>query len=291
MKRQQEVSHEVDIKIRLRYSPEQNQKEFAREQEKYKTEIEKIIEAYVKWIDDKDFYYNRMPNTEELKREKNAIKNIIKYIDKRMNPERFFEDGPDDTALCGKFLVKMDDKGFSDEDYIDMVCLLSALQWLIRKEAEICPVLSSSDEKTGLSDDDNTEKVENEDTVMLRKFLENLKPHLTRGVEYRLLFIVKDICHNELVKPYAVTVQKFSEKIAPILDKKPRSLNTQICNAGKLLKIKETCNYHKIKTLTKKQINTVPFEQEKELKLWEEQYKLVKSLMPEECLVKDSANS
>ena len=278
----EEEHDEVDIRIRLRYSPKQNQEAFSRKQEKLKTKIEEIKEEYIKWIDDIDFYDNRMPNAEEIEREKSAIKDIIKYIDKRMDPERFFKNGPDDTELCGRFIIKMERDGYLDEDITDMVCLLSTLQWLMRKEAEICPRLALSDEKTDLSDEDNTKIEEDEDTAILRKFLKNLEPHLTRGVEYRLLFIVKDICHNELVKPYAVTVQKFSEKIAPILNRNPKSLNSQICKAGKLLKIKDTCNYHKIATLTEEQIDTIPFEQKKELTLWEEQYKIVKSLMAKE---------
>lgn len=288
---QYEESNEVDIKIRLRYSPEQNQEEFSRKQEKFKTKIEEIKEEYIKWIDDIDFYDNRTPNAEELEREKNAIKDIIKYIDERMDPERFFENGPDDTELCGKFIIKMDKDEYLYEDIIDMICLLSALQWLMRKEAEICSRLSSSDEKNDSSDTTSsiTEVEEDEETAILRIFLENLKPHFKRGVTYRLLFIAKDICHSELVKPYAITIQKFSEKIAPILDKKPKSLNAQICKAGGLLKIEGTCNYHRIATLTEKQINTVPFEQEKELELWKKQYKLVKSLMPSEMLAKASA--
>ena len=292
MRIQYEESNEVDIKIRFRYSPKQNQEEFLRKQEKYKTKIEEIKEEYIKWIDDIDFYENRTPNAEELEREKNAIKDIIKYIDERMDPERFFENGPDDTELCGKFLTKMDEKGFLDEDIEDMVCLLSALQWLMRKEAEICSRLSSSDEKNDSSDTTSslTEVEEDEETAMLRKFLENLKPHFKRGVTYRLLFIAKDLCHSELVKPYAITIQKFSEKIAPMLDKKPKSLNTQICKAGELLKIEGTCNYRRIATLTKEQINMPSSTQQSdEYELWKKQYELVKSLMPSEMLAKASA--
>ena len=284
---QYEKSNEVDIKIRLRYSPKQNQEEFSRKQKKFKREIEEIKEEYIKWIYDIDYYDSRTPNAEELEREKSAIKDIIKYIDKRMDPERFFKNGPDDTELCGRFIIKMERDGYSDEDIIDMVCLLSALQWLMRKEAEICSGLSSSDEKNDSSDTTSsiTEVEEDEETAMLQKFLEKLKPHFKRGVTYRLLFIAKDICHSELVKPYAITIQKFSEKIAPMLDKKPKSLNTQICKAGELLKIEGTCNYRRIATLTKEQINMPSgTQQSDEYELLKKQYELVKSLMPSEIL-------
>ena len=245
--------------------------------EKRKEEIEK---AYIEWYDDILFYNERIPNDAEFLNEINSIKEILRFIDSKMDPDRFYKNGPDDTALCKIYLKRMKDKLW-DEDIEDIKCLFFALQWLLRKQSEEYPI-SLTDENAA------TERVaveEDEETAMLRKFLEKLKPHFKRGVTYRLLFIAKDICHSELVKPYAITIQKFSEKIAPMLDKKPKSLNTQICKAGELLKIEGTCNYRRIATLTKEQINMPSgTQQSDEYELWKKQYELVKSLMPSEIL-------
>ena len=245
--------------------------------EKRKEEIEK---AYIEWYDDILFYNERIPNDAEFLNEINSIKEILRFIDSNMDPDRFYKNGPDDTALCKIYLKRMKDKLW-DEDIEDIKCLFFALQWLLRKQSEEYPI-SLTDEIAA------TERVaveEDEETAMLRKFLEKLKPHFKRGVTYRLLFIAKDICHSELIKPYAITIQKFSEKIAPMLDKKPKSLNTQICKAGELLKIEGTCNYRRIATLTKEQINMPSgTQQSDEYELWKKQYELVKSLMPSEIL-------
>lgn len=266
------VFHEVDVKIRLRYSPEQNQKEFAGEQKKYEAGIEEIIEAYVKWIDYMNFYENRTPNAEEWEREKNAIKKIIKYIDERMDPERFFEKGPDDTAFCGKFLIRMDDQECLDEDYIDMVLLLSALQWLMRKEAEM----------TALSDEDDTEIEEEEDTAMLRKQIEKLDL-LNEKVEtefYPLLYALRDAWHME-EKTWAQDNAKFAEKTAPILKRKAGTITKGLNRACELLrKDKGSLECYPLSTLQAEEISICgKSNKTQKLKAWQERVEKIKTVM------------
>lgn len=283
MGKQQEEPDEVDIKIRLRYSLEQNQEEFSRKQEKFKTKIKEIKEEYIKWIDDIDFYDNRTPNAEELEREKNAIKDIIKYIDERMDPERFFENGPDDTELCGKFIIKMERDGYLDEDIIDMVCLLSALQWLMRKEAEICSGLSSSDEKTGLSDEENTDIEEDEDTVMLRQQIEKLGLLNEEGVGkefYPLLYTLRDAWQIQN-KTWAIDNTKFGKKVAPILGKIDSTIAKGLNRACEhLRKNKNSLECYPLSTLRAKEIG-IHGEKYKmeELKKWQERLKKINAVM------------
>lgn len=242
-----------------------------------KKEIER---AYQKWYEDIQFYEGRKPKDEEYTKEINSIKEMIRYIDGKMDPDRFFQNGPDDTTLCKQYLQRMKDELW-DEDIEDLKCMFHAWQWLLRKKTEDCIKVSPDREVANQFDDVIIETTEEDvETAMLRKFLENLKPHLKRGVTFYLLFTVRDICDNLLHKSYAKNVQQFAFKIAPILGKKEASLNSQICQAGKELLIDRGRSYHSISTLTAKQINTVPTLQDAELKEWKQRYELVKSLIP-----------
>lgn len=246
-----------------------------------KKEIER---AYQKWYEDIQFYEGRKPKDEEYTKEINSIKEMIRYIDGKMDPDRFFQNGPDDTTLCKQYLQRMKD-ALWDEDIEDLKCMFHAWQWLLRKKTEDCIKVSPDREVANQFDDVIIETTEEDvETAMLRKFLENLKPHLKRGVTFYLLFTFRDICDNLLHKSYAKNVQQFAFKIAPILGKKEASLNSQICQAGKELLIDGGRSYHSISTLTAKQINTVPTLQDAELKEWKQRYELVKSLIPSEML-------
>jgi len=246
-----------------------------------KKEIER---AYQKWYEDIQFYEGRKPKDEEYTKEINSIKEMIRYIDGKMDPDRFFQNGSDDTTLCKQYLQRMKDELW-DEDIEDLKCMFHAWQWLLRKKTEDCIKVSPDREVANQFDDVIIETTEEDvETAMLRKFLENLKPHLKRGVTFYLLFTFRDICDNLLHKSYAKNVQQFAFKIAPILGKKEASLNSQICQAGKELLIDGGRSYHSISTLTAKQINTVPTLQDAELKKWKQRYELVKSLIPSEML-------
>lgn len=244
-----------------------------------------IENAYRIWHDDIQFYEERTPNVEEYMHEINAIKGIIRFVDHRINPDRFIKDGALDTAFCREYLDRMEWRLW-EEDIEDLKCLFHALQWLLHKKAEDSLEVSPNGEGVNLLDDvlpKATEK-EDEETAMLRKFLENLKPHLKRGATFYLLFTARDICDNQLHKSYAKNVQQFALKIAPILGKSARSLNSQICQAGKELLIEGARSYHSISTLTAKQINTVQTLQDTKLNEWKQRYELVKSLIPTEML-------
>lgn len=248
--------------------------------------IKKEIEnAYLTWHDDILFYEERTPDVEEYMHEINTIKGIIRYIDPRINPDRFFKDGFIDTVFCKKYLDRMEFRLW-EEDVEDLKCMFHALQWLLSKKAEECLEVSLSGEGVEQQDDDlrKATEMEDEETAMLRKFLKNLEPYFKRGSTFYLLFTARDICDNLLHKSYAKNVQQFAFKIAPILGKKEASLNSQICQAGKSLLIDGGRSYHSISTLTAKQINTVPTLQDAELKEWKQRYELVKSLIPTEML-------
>lgn len=248
--------------------------------------MKKAIEnAYLRWHDDIQFYEERTPDVEEYMHEINTIKEIIRFIDPKIKPDRFIKNESFDTAFCREYLNRMKFRLW-EEDIEDLKCLFHALQWLLHKKAEDSLEVSPNGEGVNLLDDVLPKATEKEDveTAMLRKFLENLMPYFKRGITFYLLFTARDICDNLLHKSYGKNVQQFALKIAPILDKSATSLNSQICQAGKELLIDGGRSYHSISTLTSKQINTVQTLQDAKLNEWKQRYELVKSLIPTEML-------
>ena len=247
---------------------------YAVEKKEYHKKIKEIIGAYEKRIDDLSFYKEREPYQSEYEQEIKAIKKILHYLDSDMNPDRFFKNDYIDIEFCGKYLKRMKDDWW-DEDEEDFVCMMAACEWVLCKMAKSCTKSLKIEEK------------EDQETIELRKFIENIRPHFKRGEIFYLLFAVRDVCMNQLGKPYADTVKQFAEKVAPFLEKKATSLNTQICNAGKNLKIPNSNRYYSLATLAKDQINTVSCLQKTELEIWQNRYSLVLSLVPSEMLNKE----
>lgn len=181
---------------------------------KKKKEIER---AYQKWHDDIQFYEKRNPNIDEYMYEIDSIKKIIRFIDHRMDPDRFFQNGPDDTALCKQYLRRMKNELW-DEDIEDFKCLFHALQWLLRKKDEDCPELKVEEEENP------TGCAQTEDEELLR-VLDNFKigvgSHIVEICEDKIpdKYILAAILYiyQEEKRPWAYNAHQLAEKIVSVL--------------------------------------------------------------------------
>lgn len=235
----------------------------------------KARDEVMAWVLRYEFTHDTPLNRVAFENEITEQLKVLTNQDPGLKTEKFYYNGIIDYPKLGKYmgcLFPYPDKQRTAS------CVVEKIEFLIThrdKQEDTLP----SDITT-----EQTPLLEDEETAMLRKFIENLKPHFKRGVTFYLLFTVRDICDNQLYKSYAKNVQQFAIKIAPILGMKATSLNSQICEAGKDLLIDGRRSYHSISTLTAKQINTVQALQHTELHKWKQCYELVKSLIPSEML-------
>lgn len=180
-----------------------------------KKEIER---AYQKWREDIQFYEERTPTVEEYMYEIDSIKKIIRFIDHRMDPDRFFQNGPNDTELCKKYLQRMKEELW-DEDIEDLKCMFHATQWLLRKKAEDCKELKPVEEG-----ENPTGSAQTEDKELLR-----VLDYFEIGVESHIINICKDkipdkyilaaimYIYQEEKKPWANNAHQLAEKVVSVL--------------------------------------------------------------------------
>ena len=120
---------------RIHLSDEERSLHFAHKQKEYKVEVaEKLLELE-EWYVCIQAYDGRTPNKQDYSEKFNEIQKELQELNSRINPSLFFKDGPDDVALCGSILIINETK-WNSSDEQKAVCLMSALQWLLRQQAK-----------------------------------------------------------------------------------------------------------------------------------------------------------
>ena len=116
---------------RIHLSDEERSLHFAHKQKEYKVEVaEKLLELE-EWYVCIQAYDGRTPNKQDYSEKFNEIQKELQELNSRINPSLFFKDGP----LCGSILIINETK-WNSSDEQKAVCLMSALQWLLRQQAK-----------------------------------------------------------------------------------------------------------------------------------------------------------
>lgn len=182
-----------------------------------KKEIER---AYQKWYEDIQFYEGRKPKDEEYTKEINSIKEIIRYIDGKMDPDRFFQNGPDDTTLYKQYLQRMKGRLW-DEDIEDIKCMVHALQWLLRKKAEDFKELKPVEEEENSTLTDNREGEDEELLKVLTAFKIGVESHaitLDEGtIPDKYILVAIMYMYQEEKKPWAYNANQLAGKVVSLL--------------------------------------------------------------------------
>lgn len=120
---------------RIHFSDEKRSLYFVQKQKEYDVEVlEKLLELE-EWYVCIQEYDGRTPNEHDYLKKFNEIQDELQKLNSRINPTLFFKDGPDDVALCGGILIINETK-WSSSDEQKAVCLMSAVQWLVRQQAK-----------------------------------------------------------------------------------------------------------------------------------------------------------
>lgn len=150
---------------RIQLSDEQRSLHFVRKQKEYDVEVKEKLLELEEWYDDFLTFEVRTPSEQEFADKFQEIKEELKGLDSRINPDFLFENGPDDVVRCGRILIKNENK-WNSSDEQKAVCLMSAYQWLLRKRNEIFPVAPDLNENVdtnspniGTSEDEELVKV------------------------------------------------------------------------------------------------------------------------------------
>ena len=233
-------------KERINLSDKQRSAHFIRKQKEYDVEVgEKLLELD-EWIDDIETFEARIPNQQDFDSKINEIHDGLKELYSRINPFLLFKNGADDTALCGRILIKME-KDWDSEEEKEAVCLMSALQWLIRQQAANCPVVPETTDcaEAGEETEETSpvpvvpQKEEDEETTALRKLLVE-KLHIpTDGDNSDITFGDKTYSQGQILAStmslyrdknieWAKTTSKFAGKVAPILNRSKGSIEKKI---------------------------------------------------------------
>ena len=119
---------------RIHFSDEQRSLHFVHKQQKeYDVEVKEKLLEMEEWYDDFLTFEGRTPNEQEFANKFQEIKEELKGLDSRINPDLLFEKGPDDVVRCGRILIKNENKWYSWKEQ-KVVCLMSAYQWLLRRQ-------------------------------------------------------------------------------------------------------------------------------------------------------------
>lgn len=179
-----------------------------------------IAKAYQEWYEDIQFYEGRKLNDEEYTKEINSIKEIIRFIDKKMDPDRFFQNGPDDTKLCKQYLQRMKNKLW-DEDKEDLKCMFHAWQWLLRKKAEDFKELKPVEEEENSTLIGNTEGEDEELLKVLTAFEIGVQSHaiiLDEGtIPDKYILVAIMYMYQEEKKPWACNANQLAGKVVSVL--------------------------------------------------------------------------
>lgn len=148
-KRKESKRQNNERRERLNLSDEQRCKYFAKKQKQYEVEVDKELLKLDEWSDDIDLYEHRTPNEQDISLKFDELNKQLKQLEPRFNPNDLFKNGPEDTALCGRLLIKKEEDWDDDEEQ-EAVCLMSALQWLVRMKNEL-PAITVSDHEESMS--------------------------------------------------------------------------------------------------------------------------------------------
>ena len=119
---------------RIQLSDEQRSLHFVHKQQKeYDVEVKEKLLEMEEWYDDFLTFEGHTPNEQEFANKFQEIKEELKGLDSRINPDLLYKNGPDDVVLCGRILIKNENKWNSWEEQ-KAVCLMSAYQWLLRRQ-------------------------------------------------------------------------------------------------------------------------------------------------------------
>lgn len=122
---------------RLNYSDKQRQRHYASKLKEYSIEIDDTLTELCDWRSDFITWEERIPNQRDYEQKINAVKDLLRVLFPKLNPDSLFREGVNDTARCGQILIKME-KSWQDNEEEQAVCLLYSLQWLMSMQAKDC---------------------------------------------------------------------------------------------------------------------------------------------------------
>ena len=164
---------------RLHSSDEQRCKHFVKKQKQYDAEVDDKLLELEEWYDDIDCFEHRTPNVQDFASMSDKLSNDLKELAPRFKSNDLFKDGPEDTALCGRLLIKMEDDWDENEEQ-EAVCLMSALQWLVRKKNELASTTMTNQAETIPTPPPSAIKEEDAETAELLKLLTNSRINIEK---------------------------------------------------------------------------------------------------------------
>jgi hypothetical protein len=165
---------------RLHSSDEQRCKHFVKKQKQYDAEVDDKLLELEEWYDDIDCFEHRTPNVQDFASMADKLSNDLKELAPRFNPNDLFNDNPENTALCGRLLIKMEDDWDENEEQ-EAVCLMSALQWLVRKKNELTSTTMTNQAETIPTPPSSAiKKEEDAETAELLKLLTNSRINIEK---------------------------------------------------------------------------------------------------------------
>lgn len=106
---------------------------FKEKQKEYDVEIQEMIFALRDRFIAISTFEGRTPTETDYENVSNELKEELKKFFHQLDTGILFTQGADDTASCGKILIFMETKWEDERDEMETVCLMSGIQWLLRK--------------------------------------------------------------------------------------------------------------------------------------------------------------
>ena len=217
---------------RIHLSDEKRSLHFAHKQKVYDVEVSEKLLELEEWYDDFETFERRTPNAQDFADKLDEMKREIEKLDSRINPDLFFKDGPDDVVLCGRILIKNETK-WNSSDEQKAVCLMSALQWLLRQQAKYFEQQThiTTSAETKLSKPVNS--FDEAFKILLTKYLElnvqgtNTKINDKQWNKNRLIVATMYVLQSRGTLP-TTDETMYAELVAPIVAQDPENLRKNI---------------------------------------------------------------
>ena len=220
--------NERNIKVserlkRIYSSCEERSLHFAHKQEEYDVEVSEKLLELEEWYVCIQAYDGRTPNEQDYSEKFNEIQKELQELNSRINPTLFFKDGPDDVALCGYILIINETK-WNASDEQKAVCLMSALQWLVRLRNELPTITTIPNHEETISTPPPTAiKEEDAEVAELLQLLADLKINIESD-QSSIALDGKHYCQGQILtaimqkyqdeeKEWAMNPNRFSQKI------------------------------------------------------------------------------